>query len=175
MLETIKERIPANVRKFLLRAAVLIIGWELIYNFWLKPLGIPDNQLTQVVQFGGAKLLSLFYNDISTEGNAILIEGRKVVRIAHQCNGLELIILYLGFILCIPTNIKRMLAFSIVGTAIIYILNVIRTAILAVMYDYQHSMTDFAHHYLFKIIIYAVVFAGWVLYVKKPKSHVAES
>ena len=91
--------------------------------------------------------------------------------IARQCNGLELIVLYLGFIICLPSSAKRMLIYSIVGIVVIYILNIIRAALLAVMYAESHSMTDFAHHYVFKIAIYAVVFYGWVLYMKKPKKY----
>lgn len=172
-INKIKNAIPENIRPFILRAAILIVVWELLYNFVLKPSGIPDDQLTRIVQVGAMKLLSLFYTDIGEDGNIIVLNGSKAVSIARQCNGLELIVLYLGFIICLPSNPKRMLLFGVVGTLIIYILNIIRTAILAVMYDINHSMTDFAHHYVFKIIIYAVVFLGWVLYMKKPKQHEA--
>lgn len=168
MFGKIKESIPVNVRKFLLRAVILIVCWELLYNFLLKPAGVPDDQLTQLVQWGAVRVLSVFYSDVSSYQNLIMINGEKVVSIARQCNGLELIVLYIGFMFCLPSSWKKMLAFGIVGTLVIYILNIFRTAGLAAMYAHQHSMTDFAHHYLFKIIIYAVVFAGWVLYMKKP-------
>ncbi|HEY9176655.1 MAG TPA: archaeosortase/exosortase family protein [Flavipsychrobacter sp.] len=172
-IDKIKNSIPENVRPFVIRAAILIAAWELLYNFVLKPSGIPDDQLTRIVQLGAMKLLSFFYTDIGEDGNVIVLNGGKAVSIARQCNGLELIVLYLGFILCLPTNAKRMILFGVIGTLIIYILNIIRTALLAAMYDVNHSMTDFAHHYVFKIIIYAVVFLGWVLYMKKPKQHEA--
>lgn len=170
MFEKIKDSMPASVRKFLVRALIVVVAWEMLYNFILRPLGIPDDQLTTVVRIGSIKLLSLFYTDIGHDGNIILLNGHKVVSIARQCNGLELIVLYIGFMICLPSTWKRMLTFGIIGTVIIYILNIIRTALLAVMYAEQNGMTDFAHHYLFKIIIYAVVFAGWVLYMKKPKN-----
>lgn len=172
-INKIKNAIPENVRPFIIRAALLIIAWELLYNFVLRPSGIPDDQLTRIVQIGAMKLLSLFYTDIGADENVIVLNGSRAVSIARQCNGLELIVLYLGFIICLPSNAKRMISFGVIGTLIIYILNIIRTAILAVMYDINHSMTDFAHHYVFKIVIYAVVFLGWVLYMKKPKQHEA--
>lgn len=172
-INKIKNAIPENVRPFIIRASLLIIAWELLYNFVLRPSGIPDDQLTRIVQIGAMKLLSLFYTDIGADENVIVLNGSRAVSIARQCNGLELIVLYLGFIICLPSNAKRMISFGVIGTLIIYILNIIRTAILAVMYDINHSMTDFAHHYVFKIVIYAVVFLGWVLYMKKPKQHEA--
>lgn len=171
IFQKIKNSIPANVRPFLLRAAILIAVWELLYNFLLKPAGIPDDQLTRLVQVGAMKLLSWFYTDVGEDGSKIVLNGKDAVSIARQCNGLELLVLYLGFILCLPTNTKRMLSFAIIGVLVIYILNVIRTALLAAMYDQDHSLTDFAHHYVFKIIIYAVVFLGWVLYMKKPETN----
>lgn len=174
MLGKIKESIPANVRKFLVRAAILVTAWELLYNFLLKPAGIPDDQLTMVVHMGAMKLLTLFYSDVGAYGNVILLDGEKAVSVARQCNGLELIVLYIGFMLCLPSSWKRMLSFAVIGTLVIYILNIIRTALLAAMYAQRHEMTDFAHHYLFKILIYAVVFAGWVLYMKKPGTHAAK-
>jgi len=169
ILEKIKNAIPANIRPFVIRAIILVIAWELLYNFVLMPWGTPDDQLTDIVQYGAVKLLSLFHSDVATRGHYILLNGKKAVSIARQCNGLELIVLYLGFIICLPSSAKRMLIYSIVGIVVIYILNIIRAALLAVMYAESHSMTDFAHHYVFKIAIYAVVFYGWVLYMKKPK------
>lgn len=169
LFQKIKSTIPENVFKFLVRAAILVAVWELLYNFVLRPAGIPDDQLTRIVQLGGMKILSWFYTDVSEKGSLIILNGREAVSIARQCNGLELIVLYLGFILCLPSSFKRMFAFSFVGILVIYVLNVIRTALLAAMYYQDHSLTDFAHHYVFKIIIYAVVFLGWVLYMKKDK------
>ena len=170
-ISKIKNVIPENIRPFIIRAAILIIVWELLYNFVLRPSGIPDDQLTRIVQVGAMKLLSLFYTNIGEDENVIILNGSRAVSIARQCNGLELIVLYLGFIFCLPSNPKRMILFGIIGVLVIYILNIIRTALLAAMYEINHSMTDFAHHYVFKIIIYAVVFLGWVLYMKKPKQH----
>lgn len=172
-LDKIKKAIPANIRPFVIRAAILIVAWELLYNFVLRPWGTPDDQLTRIVQVGAMKLLSLFYTDVGEDGNVIVLNGAKAVSIARQCNGLELIMLYLGFIFCLPTNAKRMITFGVLGVLVIYFLNIVRTALLAAMYNANHSMTDFAHHYVFKIVIYAVVFLGWVLYMKKPKQDAA--
>jgi exosortase/archaeosortase family protein len=164
-----KKLIPDNIKPYIIRALILVVGWNLLYHLWLRPIGIPDTQLTSAVQAGAVKVLSLFYSDIVTQGPGIAINGTQSVRIAHQCNGLELIVLYLGFIICVPTNAKRMILFALIGTVVIYILNIIRTAGLASMYYNGFAFADFAHHFAFKIAIYAVVFYGWVLYMKKPK------
>lgn len=174
-LKKLINKIPENIRPFVIRGAILLIVWELLYTFVLMPIGFPDDQLTELVQYGGMEVLKWFYTDVSADGNTIILDGVDAVDIARQCNGLELIVLYLGFLLCVPTNFKRLLAYSVVGAIVIYILNIFRTAALAAMFEQSHEMADFAHHYLFKIIIYAVVFLGWVLYLKKPKANEPKS
>lgn len=162
--------LPPSAKPFVIRALLLFIGWKLLYHLLLERIGFPDEQLTAVVQIGTIKLLTPFFNSVVADGSSIIINGVKSVNIAPECNGLELIVLYIGFILCIPSNWKKMLGFAVVGTLVIYLLNLVRTALLAVMYYQSHSMTQFAHHYAFKIVIYAVVFAGWLLYVRKKKT-----
>jgi exosortase/archaeosortase family protein len=162
-----------QIKPFIIRGILLVVGWKLLYLFVLQPSGIPDNWLTKTTEDSTAWLLSLFYKNIYQFNHTIYIDKVETVIIAPQCNGLELFALYIGFILCIPTTVKRMLAFSIVGIAIIYILNVFRSMALAIMAYNNHYLIDFAHHYAFKLVIYAVVFIGWVLYTKKPVQHEA--
>ena len=168
-MKRIQEALPENVKKFFIRAVILIAGWNLLYHLLLKPALIPDQQLTDLIVLGTVKFLSLFHSDVSNiEGN-IFLYGVRSVNIDHQCNGLELIVLYLGFILCLPSGWKKMTAFAVVGTVIICLLNVLRCSALAWMFLNMRTAVDFAHHYAFKLVIYGVVFYAWVLYSKKVK------
>lgn len=176
MTEEVKNKkplIPKSIQPFIIRAVALFMGWKLLYIFLLRPYEMPDAQLTRWVQKGAVWLLSLFYSNVGEEGSSILLNGVKSVNIAHQCNGLELIVLYIGFILCIPTKFVRMVGYIVIGTIVIHALNVVRAAILADMYYKQHAMAHFAHHYAFKLVIYFVVFLGWMMYVKKMKKNEA--
>lgn len=170
----LKNVLPQSAKPFVIRALILFIGWKLLYHLLLERIGIPDEQLTVAVQIGTIKLLTPFFDTVTPIDTSIIINGVRSVNIAPECNGLELIVLYVGFILCLPSSWKKMLAYIFIGSAVIYLLNLVRTALLAVMYYQSHSMTEFAHHYAFKIIIYAVVFVGWLLYVRKGKTNVTE-
>lgn len=164
------EKLPVEGRKFVTKAAILFIAWKLLYNFILIPIDIPDRQLTYVVGKGTERFLSLFYDNTAYEGlNFILINSRRVCKITPSCNGLELIVLFVGFLLCLPTTRKRFLLFTIAGITGIYILNIFRCAALSVMTLHHNSLKDFAHHYAFKIAVYAFVFLLWVLYSKRNK------
>lgn len=158
--------IPPGLRKFLLRGALLFVGWRILYELVLKPAGVPDNQLTQFILWGTYNLLSPFYDQLSIQGFSILIGGKTAITVAPACNGLELMVLYAGFLLCFPAKIKRMSAFILSGITLIVVLNMLRCAVLAIMFHNQHALADFMHHYLFKLAIYAVTFYLWVLYSK---------
>ncbi len=166
-MKKIQEVLPANIRKFFIRAVILVVGWNLLYHLLLKPALFPDRQLTDLIVWGTVKVLSIFHNDVTNVGQNIYLYGVRSVNIDHQCNGLELIVLYIGFILCLPTNFRKMFSFAIVGIAVICFLNMLRCGALAWMFLNMRSVADFAHHYAFKLVIYAVVFYGWVLYTRK--------
>ncbi len=158
----------AKIQPFIIRAVILFFAWKLLYTFILYPYGIPNDWLTQFTEDSVAKVLSFFYKNVSQYNHAIYANGIETVIIAPECNGLEVFVLYIGLMLCIPTNWKRLLAFSVMGVIVIFILNVLRSAGLAAMYYHQNYFVNFAHHYAFKLIIYAVVFLFWVWYTKIP-------
>lgn len=166
----LRETLPPKVWTMLVRALILFVGWTLLYHLLLKPIGFPDNMLTNIVVDGTVKLLALFVDNVHNVGPHVFINGVQSVNVAPQCNGLELIVLYIGFLICYPASLKRGMIFGVVGTVVITFLNMVRCALLAWMYASQFSITEFAHHFAFKIIIYGVVFLGWVWYTKNPKT-----
>lgn len=159
-----------ELQPFILRAVILFFSWKLLYIFLLQPYGFPNDWLTQFTEDSVAWVMSFFYHDISQFNHTIYANHIETVTIAPQCNGLEVFVLYIGFLLCIPTNWLRLLWFSVMGIVVIYVLNVLRSAALAGMYYHHNYFVDFAHHYAFKLIIYGVVFLFWVWYTKKPKT-----
>ncbi len=171
MIQSFKKfyhELPVNLKRFLIRGAILFIAWSLLYNLLLKPKEVPDRQLTHIIVIATSKVLTWFYPVVDVKNDSIIyINNKDVIQIAPACNGLELLVLYLGFLLCIPTNKKRFWTFAVSGTIIVTILNVIRCVGLAAMFYHKHAMADFAHHYLFKLAIYAVIFYMWVLYSRK--------
>ena len=89
--------------------------------------------------------------------------------IFDDCNGLDLFIIYIAFIVLLPYPAWRKLIFSIGGLIAIFIGNIIRCVSLYWVYVHFRGMFDFNHHYVFTIIMYLIIFYGWVLYTKSPK------
>ena len=184
MLKKIKENISPGLLKFLVRALILIVVWKLSYHLFLKPHRFPDKELTQITANATVRFVGLFYppNTISWYGSmpnnnfdlfsvVILMNGRKVIGIADPCNALELYILFIGFLICVPTTIKRFALFSLGGIAVIFVLNILRCSGLIWVNIQYNQIFDFAHHYLFKLIVYAAIFGGWVWYSKYLTKH----
>jgi exosortase family protein XrtF len=162
--------IPPEIAHFFVRAATLLGLWLLVYHGLLKPSHTLDQCLTIATTHGTVQVLNLFYNIVHIAKQSIYIDGKYAVSISDPCNALELIVLYVGFLFCVKTTRKRLIAFTLLGTISIYTLNIFRCAGLAYLNLNHFQLTNFAHHYVFKLIIYCAIFLGWALYAKKEKA-----
>lgn len=166
----LKNRLPANIRHFLLKAVCLFVGWQLLYRLVLAPAHIPDRQLTMLIAAGTARVLSIFYNDVDTAWTGykmlVLVGRAKVLGIAPACNGLELIVLYISVLLCLPARKRKVLLYTLTGTAAICAINIIRCSALVYLHMYDMQAFHIAHKFIFTLIVYFVIFYGWVLYLK---------
>lgn len=172
------NQIPKDIRLFLTKALILFIAWKLLYHLLLFPTRIPDKHLTRITAEGSVFLyhnimgikLAQVRDMVSAEGNpfvGVYNSNQKLVAIADSCNGLELIVLYVGFLCCFPIKIKRLMAYVIIGTISIVILNMFRCYGLTWMYLNDYYLADFFHKYIFKMAIYGLIFLTWVKYSKR--------
>jgi exosortase family protein XrtF len=171
------EFIPKPVQSFLIKALILFVIWKILYHGFLLPHRIPDTQLTEnVARVTGYLYTAIIAGETShvqteIQGtdmiSAIFIDGKRIIGIADGCNGFQLYIIYIGFIICIPTTIKRQLGFILGGVAFIYLINVVRCLVLAYMNMKDYPYFDFAHHFVFYVVVYGSIFYAWVLYMKK--------
>jgi exosortase/archaeosortase family protein len=168
--------IPVLVRSFLTRAIVVFIIWKLLYHVLLFPIRIPDKDLTGLTATSTTLLYRNLLNEPlvvsreETKGNiaksVLYVNNTKAISIADSCNGLELYVLYIAFLICLPTSLKRQLAFAVVGVLVIFILNAFRCFGLAWLFLNNYTWANFAHHYIFKMIIYGLMFYTWIVYSK---------
>ncbi|MBS0635541.1 MAG: hypothetical protein JSR37_08780 [Verrucomicrobia bacterium] len=176
------RQVPLAVRLFVKRASVLLLSWILLYQLVLKPSGIPDRWLTAKTASVTAYLLNHWYSPgFNTVNNVwaslgggqrekvstVFYNNTQYLHIADACNALDLFVLYLGFLFCLPAGKTRMLVFGITGTATIFLLNILRLYALVLLAINKPAWLDIAHHYVFTLIVYSCIFAGWVYYARK--------
>lgn len=184
-LKSVLNDIPIAVRLFLGKALLLYLIWELAHSYYILPSQILDTPLTTHVAIASVWLLNALghmgqfsavpYSFPSVyRGKEIYMDAMEIyhnsdiaLSIAHACNGLELMVLYVGFIVCLPSPLIRKIKYIVLGVLLIHIVNVLRCAGLIYLGEYFDMYFDFAHHYLFKAVIYATTFLIWMLFSRK--------
>jgi exosortase family protein XrtF len=96
----------------------------------------------------------------------LYVNNEYLVRIVEGCNAASIIILFISFITSFAENFKKTLLFLLGGGILIYIVNLIRIAILTVMYYEYPQYQDILHSIVFPVIIYGMVFLLWMIWVR---------
>ena len=177
------KQIPGPVKTFLWKAMAIFIVWKALYLSILVPDRVLDRPITDVVSAGTAKTLNFFSKppeytlkpgvnvkqDGKSEEVMVISRGReRLLSIADACNGLEVIVLYAGLIICLPSRLRRKTLFIASGIILIEVLNVLRCAGLVLVYQKYPQYLDISHHYLFTLVIYAAIFWLWYLFSRSP-------
>ncbi|MEN3322130.1 hypothetical protein VP395_00185 [Mariniflexile soesokkakense] len=182
---SLKNQVPLPVRLFLGKALLFFIVWKIIYGVFFFNSNTLDNVLTTHVAESSTFILNNFTSmsgftsksEISTEvfggelneikHSGIYHNGYRVLYIADACNGLELIVLYIGFIICMPSKILRKILYIVIGVLLLDFINILRCVGLIYLREYFHAYFQFAHHYLFKLVVYSATFIIWIYYTRK--------
>lgn len=176
----IKQTIQKNkaVIRFLLVFFGTYIVLALVYQAYLKYIPwenyYPD-YITQKVAEQSYEVIDLLGYDTYINKNPRLpqmqlwIREKAVVRIIEGCNSISVIILFLSFIVAFNKGFKKTLLFILSGSLLIYVLNVIRIALLTLGLYFYPEYRDFLHDIVFPLFIYGVVFLLWLYWIKNYK------
>lgn len=85
---------------------------------------------------------------------------------ADAYNALELMIFYLGFILAVTLPIRNQINYLYSGIFLIFTIDVLRCLLLIYLAIFLLTAFVFAHHYLFTITVYLLIFLLWRKYIK---------
>ena len=170
-----KKRI---IIKFLLKFFVTYFLLLAVYSIYLKQTQqkgdvFSCDPMTETVAYQTHKLAKfLGFNTYTGQHESELsmkffVGDVYASRVVEGCNSISIIILFLTFIIAFSGSLKATILFGIVGTIVIYVVNIFRILILSLlMYkypDYQY----FLHSLLFPGIIYGTTFILWIVWVNK--------
>ncbi len=161
-----------SVWLFLAKFFGVYIAGVLIYNGYLSGYIDHLDSATTFVTEQVAKLLSLSLPQISTfysceaPFSEIHYFGVPVVTMIEGCNAISVMILFLAFIIAFTGKFKSYLWFGPLGLVMIYLSNIVRIYLIAMIVLYYPNYIYIAHDYLFPAIIYGTVFILWVFWVK---------
>jgi len=183
-LKAAQNKIPKQIRLFLGKAFLFFVVWKIIYNVFLYDAKYLDRALTAHVGTTSVTLINslgamngfvskreMTDNDnlgiLKDEVSVIYHNDKVVLNIANVCNGLELMVLYIGFIICMPSTFFRKFLYIILGLIVLDGINILRCVGLIYLREYYAIYFQFAHHYLFNAMVYTGTFIMWILYSRK--------
>jgi exosortase family protein XrtF len=152
---------------FLVKATLCYLLWYFIYEQWLAKVGWLDEIIiNNLVVVTNNILIFMGYTTFLFE-HTLGIDGSNGVYIGTPCNGLELMALFSGFVLIFNGSWKNKIWYIPFGVIIIHILNIFRVLSLAIIAKVAPETLDFNHKYTFTLMLYLIVFLGWVIWVKR--------
>lgn len=169
MLKFIKKLTPEDkfISSFILKGVGLYLLWFMLYDNWLLKDGFVDHFLINHLVSSTASILKMLGYTVFMYADAVGIDGTHGVLIGVPCNGLSLFALFAGFIIIFPGKVEYKLFYIPIGILIIHVINILRLVGLALVVQYKPKSLEFNHKYTFTIIVYAVIFIMWIIWVNK--------
>ncbi|MBX9889385.1 MAG: exosortase family protein XrtF [Flavobacteriaceae bacterium] len=159
---------------FLSKFFLTYILLTIVYQLYLSSYAINQiESVTRLVAKNAEQLFSLFNADFQVkyylgEPHLRLLYNQKyVARMIEGCNAVSVIILFISFVVSFSGKIKTSLVFIALGIFIIYVLNIIRIVLLAVLIFWYPAKEGLLHGVLFPLTIYGVVFVLWLIWLNK--------
>ena len=164
-MEFKNQQTLSPLTRFLMKVSAIYIIWYLIYDYYL----LPDGRLDAFLSLSGVNLaggiLNIFGWDIYSEARVLAITGTNGVEIQNGCNGLELIGLYMGFIIAFPGGpIQKRMIFLAGGILLLFVANVFRIMIFALSIYYVPTLWEQVHTYSSYFIFYPIVLTLWYIW-----------
>ena len=167
-----------NTVLFLIRFFVTYFILFGTYSFYLNKTQQKEgvfscSPITKTVANQTKTLLSLFDYEVETLQHTdemsmkVILNNTYVSRVIEGCNSISIIILFIAFIVAFRGGIKETIIFGVIGSIIIYGVNIVRISFLtAMIYEYQ-PYQDVLHNIVFPLIIYGTNFLLWIVWVHK--------
>jgi exosortase/archaeosortase family protein len=163
--------------RFFIKLSLLFTIWFFVYTLFLSPRRTIDRPVTNFITLAAVQCINAvspvqaltWIEHKDNHKNYLIQNNEEVFGIFDVCNGIDLMFIYIGILALLPYSAKRKIVFSIGGIIAIILANIVRVCCLYFIYVYQKSAFEFSHHYLFTILMYVLIFYGWLLFIKKKK------
>lgn len=150
--------------------AIYFIG-NIAYGLFVESYGDRADDVTRCTTIQTSRALNFMGERTSTIMNphgptVFLKNGSQVVlNVFEGCNGLNVIIIFIAFILAFGGSIRKMIWFLPMGVAIIHLCNLLRLSLLYFTAQHFEHYFYFVHKYFFTAILYLIIFALWSLWI----------
>jgi exosortase family protein XrtF len=154
---------------FILKILGVYLLWQIIYDTYLHSNSSIDLTLVELtIKHSKWILDKLGFRTFSGAVRLIGIDSTSGLWMGDPCNGIILFALFSSFIIAFPGSFKTKIWFIPLGISIIYLANVLRVVLLAIIQLYvSRSTLEFHHTYTFTYLVYGIIFCMWWIWVNK--------
>ncbi len=97
----------------------------------------------------------------------VILNNKEIISVYEGCNGVNVVIVFLSFLFAFGPYTKTIAWFSLAGIIIIHTVNLARIIILFFVALKFPRYLYITHKYFFTGIIYVIVFALWIFWIRK--------
>jgi exosortase family protein XrtF len=158
---------------FLVKFIGIYVVASLLYGFYVTTYSPSPDPATRAVSKQTANVLglggcpSMTKDDERKPTTQVIHENRSVLAIYEGCNGINIMIIFVAFLVAFGPIGKPLWLFMIVGALLIHLMNLARIVLLFWVVLYLPGFTYFMHKYLFTAILFVGVFLLWIVWVRK--------
>ena len=158
---------------FLLKFVGFYIVFNTVYALWTSSYKPMPDPMTTLVTHNSVLLISVAEKSVvvgepvNNPNVPVIDNGTTIIEVFEGCNGLNVMIVFLSFVIAFTGTFKKTLWFAVLGLLLIYIANLFRVSLLYFVSKYYHDSLYFFHKYLFTGLLYILVFVLWYFWVTK--------
>lgn len=170
MKEELRRFLPALA--FVGKFVTLYIIGNLLYGWMVESYSPQPDPATEWVTRQTARLLtiigypSVFQNSNSDPTVLINWNGKSILSVYEGCNGLNVMIVFLAFMIGIGPYNKKFFWFLLSGLIVIHLMNLGRICGLFLVAVHLPTSFYFVHKYLFTAILYVLIFLLWLIWFR---------
>jgi len=159
---------------FLLKFLLFYIVFTFIYKSYLSAYNPALNEvdgISKLVANQTKDLLVFFGHDAkiqlhpSEPSIKMFYKEKYVSRIVEGCNAISVMILFAAFVFAFSNRLIKTFLFILIGLFLIYLLNIVRIALLSYALYYYPAYEELLHGTIFPLFIYGIVFLLWIVWV----------
>jgi exosortase family protein XrtF len=160
---------------FLIKYLAIYLVLNTAYSFYVNSYLPGPDPITRIVTRQVAGLLAVFSPEVSMRvneesKNVPLNKGEQtIVEVYEGCNGVNVMVVFVAFIIAFKGPWKISLKFILAGLVAIHIVNLLRVIGLYEVALHFPDKLYFFHKYFFTGVIYLMVFIIWYFWVNKIK------
>ena len=165
-----------SVIRFILTFLLVYVSLSVAYKFYLdysKNSKYYPDYITNLVARQSADLIHVLGYEASVLPHPdepslkLIINNKYLARVIEGCNSVSVIILFVSFIVAFSGKPKSTFLYMLSGSALIYVVNLLRIVVLTIGLYYYPWRRDILHTVVFPGIIYGMVFLLWIIWVNR--------